>query len=171
MNIKIYKNKTFVLLLSIFLSNCLSHYKHSWVNDPDELEMISSELDKITSKEYIDENITIIQYGINIGIISGLYKEKYIEMLKNVQIIEITKEEANNISHNVFNEINKKYFIVRALYTVKGGIYEIGLTENNNLSIYYLVMAKKGYKPNEDALIIELDEKPSNIYIGYINIR
>jgi hypothetical protein len=32
-------------------------------------------------------------------------------------------------------------------------------------------MSRRVYKPNEDALIIEIDEKPNNIYIRYVMVR
>jgi len=173
MNKKSYKYFAFVIyLIPVFLLSCLSNYKHSWENYPDKMEILEEEFDenKFVKKEYVDEYFSIEQYNINVEIINSLYKGKYIEMLKNVQIIEITQEEANNISYNIFYGTNKKYFIVRALYPLKGGRYIIDLTENNNLYIYYSVMSRRVYKPNEDALIIEIDEKPNNIYIRYVMV-
>jgi hypothetical protein len=179
MNKKSYTYIAFaIFLIPVFLLSCLSNnkqnnYKHSWINHSEELEILEEEFDenKFLIKEYFDEYFTIAQYNINVEIINSLYKEKYIEMLKDIQIIEITQEEANNISYNIFTGINKRYFAVRALYPLKGGRYIIDLTENNNLYIYYSVMSRGVYKPNEDALIIEIDEKPNNIYIRYVMVR
>jgi hypothetical protein len=52
------------------------------------------------------------------------------------------------------------------LYPLLGGIYKINLT-NNNVFVYYAVMAKKDYKLKEDALIIEVDNFPQNIFISF----
>jgi hypothetical protein len=156
----------------MLLLSCYSYrnlYDHPWVNLSDSYEDLMWEdfHKNNTEKEYPEEFFRIRQYNVNAEIINSSYKDNYLNMLQNIEIIEITQEEANRISYNILTEADKRYFIIRALYPIKGGIYRINLTENNNLYILYSVMAKRDYKPNKDALIIETDEKPNNIYISF----
>jgi hypothetical protein len=156
----------------MLLLSCHSYrnlYDHPWVNLSDSYEELMWEdfHNNKTEKEYSEEFFRIRQYNVNAEIINSSYKDNYLNMLQNEEVIEITQEEANRISKNIFTEADKRYFIIRALYPIKGGIYTINLTENNNLYILYSVMARRDYKPNKDALIIETDETPNNIYISF----
>jgi hypothetical protein len=162
-----------IIIMGIFCMNLLNchsnkyYYNHSWLNSSEETTMNDINFDYLTKKEYKDEYISIWQYNLNVEIIRNEYKDHYIKLLQNNEFIEITQGEANKISFNQFYNENKKYYITRALYPLLGGIYIVNLTEKNDLFIYYAVMAKKDYKLKEDALIIEVDNCPNNIYISF----
>jgi hypothetical protein len=162
-----------IIIIGVFclnLLNCHSnkyYYDHSWLNYEKETTTDDINFDSLTKKEYKDEYISIWQYNLNVEIIKKEYKDNYIKLLRNNEFVEITQEEANKISFNQFYNENKKYYIIRALYPLLGGIYIVNLTEKNDLFVYYAVMAKKDYKLKEDALIIEVDGCPKNIYISF----
>ncbi|MDR2517347.1 MAG: hypothetical protein LBC88_08220 [Spirochaetaceae bacterium] len=152
------------------LLNCHSnkyYYDHSWLNYPNESLVNDINADDVIRKKYEEEHISIWQYNINVEIIKTEYKDKYITLLQRNESIEITQEEANTISHNHFFGSNKKYYVIRALYPLPGGTYIVNLTNENNLFVYYAVMAKKDYKLKENALIIEVNNYPNNIFISF----
>jgi hypothetical protein len=154
----------------MILLNCHSnkyYYDHSWLNYPNESLVNDINMDKVIRKKYEKENISIWQYNLNVEIIKNEYKDKYITLLQGNESIEITQEEANIISYNHFFGVNKKYYVIRALYPLLGGIYIVNLTNENNLFVHYGVMAKKDYKLKEDALIIEVNNYPNHIFISF----
>jgi hypothetical protein len=160
----------FVAILCMNLLNCHSnkyYYAHSWLNYPKESLVNDVNTNDFIRKEYEEEYISIWQYKLNVEIIRNEYKDKYITFLQKNDSIEITQEEANVISYNQFSTENKRYYVIRALYPLLGGIYIVNLTNENDLFVYYAVMAKKDYKLKEDALIIEVDNYPNNIFISF----
>jgi hypothetical protein len=163
-------NIFFVIFISIILLTCSNnrnYYKHSWLKYPNEFVNDNIESEEFLKKEYDGKYVSIWQYNINAEIIKEEYKNKYITLLYENDCIEITQDEANNISYNKFTDENKRYYIIRALYPLLGGIYIIKSTSDNNVFVYYTVMARKDYKLKEDALIIEVDNPPQNIYISF----
>ncbi|MHC6201755.1 hypothetical protein ACYULU_01010 [Breznakiellaceae bacterium SP9] len=164
-------NKIFIVaILCINLLNCRSnkyYYDHSWLNYPKETTINDFNIDDLTRKEYEGKYISIWQYNLNAEIIKDEYLDKYVTLLKDNESIEITQEEANIISNVQFFSENKKYYVIRALYPILGGIYIVNLTNENNLFVHYTVMGKKDYKLKEYALIIEVEKYLNNIYITF----
>jgi hypothetical protein len=138
-----------VILLSILFLNCKTEPNNAleWINEPP----YNFDGHKLTYK-----------------IIPESYKNQYFAYLFNKDFFILEKIAYQEMTGQL---PEKKYALaVRAIYTNKGGFYDIFQNKNNEISINYKVLGRVR-KVNRDILLIEVDNLPSKVFISYTGAR
>jgi len=123
------------------------------------------------NRSMIPYSVTAI-YGIEeiaFSIIPDEQKKEYISRLEHTQFIELEVDEYLKLTKK---NLKKKYALaIRAVYTHLGGNFFIEKNYKNEYSVYYIVMGSKVWELNKTVLIIEVDDLPKELFIGYTVVK
>ena len=119
--------------------------------------------------------LSIEKYNVEeiaFSIIPANYKNEYINRLENAQYVVLEKDEYLNLTKK---ELEKKYGLaIRAVYAHSGGDFDLirnNMNGNNIFLVHYFVMGSSVSEINKEVLIIEVDELPEEIFVGYTVVK
>lgn len=139
-------------LLTCSILSCVSS-RHPWHNLPDSV--------------YLTEYTYLDWFEID-----SQYRQDYIDKLKDVEYLELTRDQIDLLLPNQKVEISERYFIVRALRCIDGGTFKVMMiTKDNDIYVKHYALASKLDKAMPYAIIVKSEVVFNHVYVSYSYAR